>query len=545
MRIASVRLAGKLIVVILATTSAQAGVITYTGGGTNLLRFEGDVGQSDAVSVSVPAANDLQTDTNDPMVLAGGAVANPDFVLSNGNNRLNTNVNPANSPVSTYDINLNDGDDVASGAIGLAALGISLDLDGGTGNDLLIGGDGVDTLRGGSGNDTLIGSRGNDVKLGEDGNDLLIWNNGDGSDLMEGGADDDTVQVNGANGAGDDFQILDNGARVRFQRNNLGLFTLDIGTTEDLDINGQGGDDVIDASSFTNAAVALDLDGGTGNDLLLGGANADVLRGGAGNDTLIGGGGNDVKLGEDGNDLLIWNNGDGSDLMEGGADDDTVQVNGADGAGDDISIDPNGARVRVQRNNLGLFALDIGTVENLDINGLAGNDVIDGRALTDPSIQLDLDGGAGNDFLAGGSGNDVLRGGLGIDTLGFGADPGMDLVIGFGIEDFLDVSGMFGFGLNPGDDLFDLGFLRSTILGTDTILAFTLTPFVGFTDFARLLDYDLGLGSTFDDPFLIAFDPNAVPEPGTWKMLLVGGLALLIYRRRKDGRCEPARLVNR
>ena len=38
------------------------------------------------------------------------------------------------------------------------------------------------------------------------------------------------------------------GERVRFQRNNLGLFQLDIGTTEDLDVNGQGGDDLIAGS---------------------------------------------------------------------------------------------------------------------------------------------------------------------------------------------------------------------------------------------------------------------------------------------------------
>ena len=55
-------------------------------------------------------------------------------------------------------------------------------------------------------------------------------------------------------------------------------------------------------------------------------------------------------LGQDGNDLTIVNNGDGSDFLEGGDGTDTVQVNGANGAGDDISISPNGNRIRVQRN---------------------------------------------------------------------------------------------------------------------------------------------------------------------------------------------------
>ena len=361
------------------------------------------------------------------------------------------------------DVNGQGGADTIVGAVGLNGL-ISLDLDGGEDNDLLIGGDGVDTLRGGAGNDTLIGGRGNDVKLGEGGDDLLVWNNGDGSDLLEGGSDDDTVQVNGADGAGDDFSIDPNGARVRFQRNNLGLFSLDIGTTEDLDVNGRGGDDVIAGSTGLSALIGLDFDGGDDNDLLIGGDGVDTLRGGAGNDTLIGGRGNDVKLGEAGRDLLIWNNGDGSDLLEGGAGDDTVQVNGADGAGDDFSVNPNGARVRFQRNNLGLFSLDIGTTEDLDVNGQGGDDRIVGSAGLNGLIDLDLDGGEDNDLLIGGDGVDTLRGGAGNDTLigGRGNDvklgevgddllvwnngDGSDLLEGGAGDDTVQVNGADGAG---------------------------------------------------------------------------------------------------
>ncbi|WP_425395450.1 beta strand repeat-containing protein [Aeoliella sp.] len=318
--------------------------------------------------------------------------------------------------VEDLDVNGQGGSDVIAGSVGLAGL-IELDLDGGEGNDLLIGGDGVDVLRGGAGNDTLIGGQGNDIKLGEADDDLFVWNNGDGSDLIEGGDDNDTVQVNGSNTAGDDFSIDPNGNRVLFQRNNLGLFQLDIGTTEDLDVNGQGGSDVIAGSVGLSGLIELDLDGGEGNDLLIGGDGVDVLRGGAGNDTLIGGKGNDIKLGEADDDLLIWNDGDGSDLMEGGGESDTVQVNGANGAGDDFSIDPNGNRVKFQRNNLALFQLDIGTTEDLDVNGQGGSDVIAGSVGLLGLIELDLDGGEGNDLLIGGDGPDVLRGGAGNDTL--------------------------------------------------------------------------------------------------------------------------------
>ena len=359
---------------------------------------------------------------NDTVQVNGADAAGDDFSIDANGDRVRFQRNNLGlfqlniGTTETLDVNGQGGNDIIAGSIGLAGL-ISLDLDGGEGDDLLIGGDGVDVLRGGAGNDTLLGGKGNDIKLGEEGNDLLIWNNGDGSDLMEGGDGDDTVQVNGANTAGDDFSVDPNGDRVRFQRNNLGLFQLNIGTTETLDVNGQGGNDVIAGSAGLSDLIALDLDGGEGNDLLIGGDGADVLRGGAGNDTLIGGKGNDTKLGEEGNDLLIWNNGDGSDLMEGGDGDDTVQVNGAVAAGDDFSIDPNGGRVRFQRNNLGLFQLDIGTTETLDVNGQGGDDVIAGSVGLSGLISLDLDGGEGNDLLIGGDGVDVMRGGAGNDTL--------------------------------------------------------------------------------------------------------------------------------
>jgi len=202
----------------------------------------------------------------------------------------------------------------------------SVELIGGEGNDLLIGGDGADVLRGGAGNDTLIGGRGNDIVLGQDGDDLMIVNEEDGSDALEGGEGFDFVQVNGANGAGDDFSIDPDEGRVRFQRNNLGLFTLDIGTTENLDVNGQGGSDIVIGSVGLRNLIKLHLNGGEGDDLLIGGDGVDVLRGGAGNDTLIGGRGNDVILGQDGNDLLIVNDGDGSDFLEGGFGDDLLQM---------------------------------------------------------------------------------------------------------------------------------------------------------------------------------------------------------------------------
>lgn len=66
------------------------------------------------------------------------------------------------------------------------------------------------------------------------------------------------------------------------------------------------------------------LDGGGGDDLLIGRAGADTLKGGTGNDklyggtgadTLTGGEGDDILIGGEGNDTYIWNEGDGADRI--------------------------------------------------------------------------------------------------------------------------------------------------------------------------------------------------------------------------------------
>ena len=72
----------------------------------------------------------------------------------------------------------------------------------------------------------------------------MIWNPGEGTDLNEGGAGIDTVEVNGGNGA-ETFTVTPNGTRVRFDRITPAPFSIDIGTTENLVLNTNGGDDVV------------------------------------------------------------------------------------------------------------------------------------------------------------------------------------------------------------------------------------------------------------------------------------------------------------
>src|SRR4051794_19622986 len=215
------------------------------------------------------------------------------------------------------------GDDEAIGAAGLAPL-TSLELNGGTGADHLVGGDGADVINGGddndsldgaAGNDRVSGDRGNDLMHGGAGDDVLVWNNGDGTDDNEGDAGIDTSEVNGA-GQGDAFTIKPDGARARFDRTNLVPFGIDI-ATEAIQVNALGGDDTLTVAPGTGALLAVNANGGSGNDRLTGAEEPDSFSAGPGDDTLDGGPGADLLDGQDGNDTLQARD-DTGDLVRGG-----------------------------------------------------------------------------------------------------------------------------------------------------------------------------------------------------------------------------------
>jgi Ca2+-binding RTX toxin-like protein len=120
-------------------------------------------------------------------------------------------------------------------------------LFGQSGNDTLLGEGGFDLLFGGEDNDVLTGGDADDQVFGEAGDDRMIWNPGDDTDLFEGGDGTDTAEVNGGNGA-EVFTVTANGARVRFDRLDPAPFSIDIGTTENLVLNMNGGDDSFSAT---------------------------------------------------------------------------------------------------------------------------------------------------------------------------------------------------------------------------------------------------------------------------------------------------------
>jgi Ca2+-binding RTX toxin-like protein len=263
-------------------------------------------------------------------------------------------------------------------------------LFGQSGNDILLDKGGDDFLFGGDGNDTLTGGAGNDQVFGQAGNDLMIWNPGDGSDLLEGGDGVDTAQVNGGNGS-ETFTISANGTRVRFDRVSPAPFFLDIGTTENLVLNANGGDDVITAGNGLANLIHLTIDGGAGNDTITGGDGNDMLIGGDGNDVITGGRGNDTALLGTGDDTFIWNPGDGSDVVEGQDGFDTLQFNGSN-ANENMSIAANGHRVKLTR-DVGNVTMDLNGIERINLVALGGADniVVNNLAGTDVSqVAIDL-----------------------------------------------------------------------------------------------------------------------------------------------------------
>ena len=290
-------------------------------------------------------------------------------------------------------------------------------LFGQAGNDILLGKGGNDQLFGGAGNDTLIGGTGSDQMFGEAGNDRMIWNPGEGSDLMEGGDGNDTAEVNGGNGA-EVFTILANGTRVRFDRVSPGPFSLDIGTTENLVLNANGGDDVITAGNGLAGLIKLTLDGGAGNDTITGGDGDDMLIGGDGDDVIVGGRGSDTAQLGTGNDTFVWNPGDGSDVVEGQDGFDTLQFNGANIA-ENMTISANGARATLTR-DIGGVTMDLNGIENIQLNALGGADNITVGDLTGTGVtQVAID-------LAGVRGSGVGDGQA--DTVTVNATAGNDVI---------------------------------------------------------------------------------------------------------------------
>ena len=240
------------------------------------------------------------------------------------------------------------------------------------GDDLINGGDGDDTAFMGGGNDTFVWNPGddNDTLEGQAGFDTMLFNGANAAEnidisanggratffrdvanvLMDlndveaidfnalGGADNivvndlsgtDVGEVNlnlaASPGVGDgaadtvtalatngDDVVLVAGDAAGVSVQGLAAQINIVGSevaNDRLVVNLQAGDDVLDGSALAAGAIQLTVDGGDGDDVIIGTAGNDVLLGGAGDDVLIGNGGVDVIDGGAGDNVILFASG--------------------------------------------------------------------------------------------------------------------------------------------------------------------------------------------------------------------------------------------
>lgn len=347
-----------------ATGTANAAVTSSFSNGT--LSINGDALDNN-ITVSRNAAGQILVNGGAVSVVGGTpTVANTSRIQVfglGGNDTLT--LSEVNGALPAANLFGGEGNDVLTGGSG------GDQLFGQAGNDTLLGKGGNDFLFGGADNDTVTGGDADDQVFGQSGDDRMIWNPGDDTDLNEGGDGADTVEVNGGNGA-EQFTTTANGTRVRFDRLNPAPFSIDIGTSENLVLNANGGDDQTSATGNLAALIKMTTDGGAGNDNLLGSNGVDTIIGGDGNDVVDGQQGNDVAFLGAGDDDFQWDPGDGSDIVEGQAGSDELQFNGANIA-ERMDISANGARVRFTR-DIANIVMDLNDVETISTRALGGAD---------------------------------------------------------------------------------------------------------------------------------------------------------------------------
>jgi Ca2+-binding RTX toxin-like protein len=477
-RVARRMLAGSVLTVaVFAGTSAPASAATTATFSHGMLTVLGDAA-ANTIDISRNAAGTILVNGG-AVVVRGGSptVANTTLiqVFGLGGNDV-IGLNESNGALPRANLFGGAGSDTLTGGSGDDL------LFGQAGDDVLMGRGGLDFLFGGGENDTLTGGDGDDQVFGESGDDRMVWNPGDDTDLNEGGVGVDTVEVNGGNGA-EVFAATANGTRVRFDRLNPAPFALDIGTSEKLVVNANGGDDSFSATGNLAALIAITVDGGAGNDTILGSNGADVLRGGDGDDFVDGQQGNDVAFLGAGDDTFQWDPGDGSDTVEGQDGTDAMRFNGS-GANETFDATANGGRLRFTR-NIGNIVMDTNDVERVDLNALGGADTltVDDLSATDV-VDLNADlagtlGGAAGDAQPdtvivngtdGADAIDVVGAGSSVSALGLAAR--VNVANSEGANDALVVNALGG-----GDDVtattLPTGVIKPTIdggAGDDTLL---------------------------------------------------------------------------
>ena len=233
----------------------------------------------------------------------------------------------------------------------------------------------------------------------------------------------DTVIVNGTNGA-DIIDVFGAGSSASV----VGLaaqvnITNSEGANDALVVNALGGDDDVTATTLPAGVIKLTIDGGAGDDDILGSQGADVFLGGDGDDFIFGDNGNDLALMGAGDDVFQWNPGDGNDTLEGQDGTDEMLFFGANVA-ENIDIVANGGRVLFTR-DIANVTMDLDDVENIDFRALGGADDIvvgdlSGTDVTQNGLDLRGPNGGGD----GAADTVTVNGTQGDDVFGAAGDAG-------------------------------------------------------------------------------------------------------------------------
>ena len=424
--------------------------------------FALDIGTSERLVLNANGGDDEFSATGNlaaliQVTVEGGAGAD-EILGSNGADRLRGG----------------DGDDFVDGQQGndVTFLGAGSDVaqwDPGDGSDTIEGQADTDTLRfNGSGGAEQFGAAANggrvlftrnlgnivmdldDVEAVDlnalGGVDALTVHDLSGTDVVEIDADltgviggtagdgaGDTVIVNGTSGddiidvvgAGTSASVLGLAARVNIAHAE--------GANDSLVVNALGGDDGVTATTLPAGIVKLTVDGGAGEDSLLGSQGADVFLGGGDADFIHGDNGNDAAFMGAGADVFQWNPGDGNDTLEGQDGTDTMLFFGANTA-ESISISANGPRVKFVR-SVANVTMDLDDVEELDVRALGGADDIVVGDLTGTDVTpigLDLRGPNGGGD--GAADTVTVKGTTGPDVVGATGDAGGVSVSGLTAE---------------------------------------------------------------------------------------------------------------
>ncbi|KIC38584.1 hypothetical protein RA27_19335 [Ruegeria sp. ANG-R] len=328
----------------------------------------------------------------------------------------------------------------------------------------------------------LSGTATDDEYFGFAGDDWLIASSG--NDVLDGGADNDTVFY--------DFQFFPNGVFINNTDTAIGsvlAFTVNKGPS--------GTDTLVDVENFhgrdNDDTIYVGGLGGTstfdraGDDTVIASQNPNAT----GSHFFAAGSGNDTYVGTVNQDIVdYFSDGfDGSGATTQGAQVDLAAGTAIDGWGDTDSLtsieDVSGTR---------FGDIILGDDGNNNLSGNDGDDTIDGRGgddfLQGGAGNDTIDGSDGNDYLEGDdfevTGNDILRGGAGDDS--FAPGYGDDTVDG---GDGLDVVFYDFWGFTSGVTI------NNTDTEQDGVAAFT-TDKRGFgTD--TLVDVEAFHGSEWDD----------------------------------------------